>query len=152
MQKHYCLYWACRKADGTANLEDYLQFCQDTDICRASERSLPRACRLFQQNRADNHQVRLNLIKRGGTLPKLNKFRVCCLETVLAVGERHPAGSRHGGWWRAPGCDNQARQTWWRAEKAGRCKGQSGELMEKTLKSGLQHSLLCEAEITYVVD
>lgn len=74
--------------------EDYHQFSLDTNICEASDLSLPCACRLFQQNHTDNHQVRLNLIKRGGTLPKLIKFRVCCLKqcwlwgngTLLAAG------------------------------------------------------------------
>lgn len=87
MQKHYCLYRACRKADGTAKLGDYLRFSQDTDICQASDLSLPRARRLFQQNLADNHQVRLNLIKRGGSLPRLIKFRVCCLKQCSLWGK-----------------------------------------------------------------
>lgn len=47
-------------------LNNYLQFSQDTNVCQASDPSLPCTHRLFQQNHADNHQVRLNLIIREG--------------------------------------------------------------------------------------
>lgn len=103
----------CAGWTGSQGWEDYLylQFSQDTNTCQALDLSLPCAHRLFQQNHTDNHQVKLNLIKRGETLPRLIKFRVCCLKTVLAVEERHTAGSRDGEWRQAPGDDNQARQT-----------------------------------------
>lgn len=124
-------------------LNNYLQFSQDTNICQASDPSLPCAHRLFQQNHTDNHQVRLNLIIREGEpspnllsseFAALNSAhcggKACCWQQgwrmVTGSGMKTKAGRPGGEWRRLEGARGR----------------QSGKFMEKTMKAGLQHSLL----------
>lgn len=125
MENHASLYQAWRQAELLGSLGVWPPVFSGYQHLWGLDPSLPWACRLFQQSPADNHQVRLNLIKRGETSPSLLNSEFSAL-TRACCGWQALCWQQGWRWWWTLGGDGQARQTWWRVEKAQYARGSHG--------------------------